>query len=520
MLDRRVEWGSQLYPTTARLQAAIPIFAQWLSRRRTLIGLLRRPKNERYKSTLIFASGLQIDQALPNSLLDILLRRRMLLDLLRRKPATASGIVDQIIQRSLPDEERTLPPGIFRTGKSKFDPARANVLLVVHQTSRTGAPVLGWNIARHLAERYNVFIVTLGGGPLLHDFVAVSIETHGPFGYHGSAPESLDLAIGKLVNRHPFKYAIINSAESWRLVRPCAARAIPVVFLLHEFATYVSARSGLRAAFDQASEIVFPARLVADSSLKIHPPLQARQIRILPQGMSVLPATGQTRPIKFHPALRALTTARAEGAIIVLGAGSVDFRKGVDLFLTTAMQVCRNHLNFHFLWVGHGYKPDEDMAYSIYLREQVERAGLQERMMFLDHLPDLEPVYALADIFLMSSRLDPMPNVTIDAAHRGIPVICFDQASGMADILKSEPMTAGCVVDYLDTGRAADVILSLGENRDSLQQVAMATRRLAASVFDMAKYVDALDALGSQAPGAGMAFERQPEAHPLAARER
>jgi glycosyltransferase involved in cell wall biosynthesis len=113
-----------------------------------------------------------------------------------------------------------------------------------------------------------------------------------------------------------------------------------------------------------------------------------------------------------------------------------------------------------------------------------------------------------------------MPNVTIDAAHRGIPVICFDQASGMADILKSEPMTAGCVVDYLDTGRAADVILSLGENRDSLRQVAMATRRLAASVFDMAKYVEALDALGSQAPGAGMAFERQPEVHPLAARER
>jgi glycosyltransferase involved in cell wall biosynthesis len=105
----------------------------------------------------------------------------------------------------------------------------------------------------------------------------------------------------------------------------------------------------------------------------------------------------------------------------------------------------------------------------------------------------------VADFFMLASRLDPMPNVTIDAAHRGIPVICFNEASGMADVLKSDPITAGCVVDYLDAAMAADAILSLGRDRDALRSVAAATQRLATEVFDMTRYVDALDRLGSNA---------------------
>lgn len=432
----------------------------------------------------------------------------MLLGLLRRSPEDAAAIVDLIIQHSLPETLRPLPPADVRTNKSRLNPSRENVLLVVHQTSRTGAPVLGWNIATHLARHYNVFTVTLAGGPLLHDFEALSVETHGPFGHASANFSAIDLGLGKLFTTHKFKYAIVNSSESRALIEPCAAHRIPIVFLLHEFATYVYARDELRAAFDRASEIVFPARLVAESSLKIHPALQNRPLRILPQGMSMLPGTGKTQAAGLHPTLQALAASKSQGVKLVLGAGTVEFRKGVDLFLATAMRVCRADTSFRFLWVGHGYRPSEDMVYSVYLREHMERAGLVDRVIFLDQQPDLEPVYALADMFLLSSRLDPMPNVTIDAAHRGIPIICFDQASGMADILKSDPITAAGVVDYLDAAMAAEAILSLGRDPAALREVAAATRHLAASVFDMAKYVDALDDLGTNATSSASAAFR------------
>lgn len=493
------ELAAQNPPLAYQLRPACSDFAQWLSRRRVLIGLLRRPGAERYIRVRIFAASLNINHVLPDRLLHHILRRRMLFGLLRRCPANAATIVDAIIQRSLAAGDRPLPPASFRTINGKLNASRQNILLVVHQTSRTGAPVLGWNIARHLAARYNVFTITLGGGPLLQDFEALSVETHGPFGYDTINPATIDQGLRRLFDTYEFKYAIINSCESRSLIEPCASHAIPIIFLLHEFATYVYQRDELRAAFDLADEIVFPAALVAESSLEVHPALRTRPLRILPQGMSVLPDSGKASPADLPPLLVELAAARAQGAMIVLGAGSVEFRKGVDLFLTTAMRVCRADANIHFLWVGHGYKPDEDMGYSVYLREQMQRSGLQARMRFLDQVPDLEPVYALADIFFLSSRLDPMPNVTIDAAHRGIPIICFDKASGMADVLKTEPATAAGVVDYMDTAMAADLILSFARDRDALGRVAAATRQLAADVFDMAKYVDALDALGAQA---------------------
>jgi glycosyltransferase involved in cell wall biosynthesis len=497
-------------PNPDQLRPACSVFAQWLSRRRTLIGLLRRPGTERHQLARRFAAALNINHVLPDRLLHGLLNRRMLFGLLRRSPATAAGIADAILQRSLPDDGRRLPPASFRAVNGKLDAARENILLVVHQTTRTGAPVLGWNIARHLAERYNIFTITLGGGPLLQDFEALSVETHGPFGYASINPATIDHGLLRLFETHEFKYAIINSCESRALIEPCAARAIPTVLLLHEFATTVYQRDELRAAFDLASEIVFPAALVAQSSFEVHPILRGRPTRILPQGMSVLPGTGKTAPANLPPILAALAAARAQGAIIVLGAGSVELRKGVDLFLATAMRVCRAGANIRFLWVGHGYRPDEDMAYSIYLREQIARSGLQDRMHFQEQVPDLEPFYALADMFFLSSRLDPMPNVTIDAAHRGIPIICFDQASGMADVLKAAPLTAAGIADYLDTAMAADLILAYARDRDALAQAGAATRALAADVFDMAKYVAALDALGAQA-AAGKAAAGQAE---------
>ena len=423
----------------------------------------------------------------------------MLFGLLRRCPANAASIADSLIQRALPAGDQPLPPASFRAIEGKQIATRENILLVVHQTSRTGAPVLGWNIARHLAARYNLFTITLAGGPLLPDFEALSVETHGPFGYASINPASIDHGLLRLFETREFKYAIINSCESRAFIEPCAARAIPTVFLLHEFATTVYQRDELRAAFDLATEIVFPAALVAESSFEVHPALRQRPVHILPQGMSVLPDTGKSLPAHLPPLLAELAAARAQGAMIVLGAGSVEFRKGVDLFLSTAMRVCRAGEKIRFLWVGHGYKPDDDMAYSIYLREQIFRSGLQDHMHFLDQVADLEPVYALADFFYLASRLDPMPNVSIDAAHRGIPIICFDRASGMADVLKSNPVTAAGIADYLDTAMAADLILAYARDPDALARAAAATRALAAEVFDMTKYVAALDALGAQA---------------------
>ncbi len=389
------------------------------------------------------------------------------------------------------------------------DPAKENVILVVHEASRTGAPVLGWNIARQLAKRYNLYTICLGGGELKSDFAAVSVALHGPFPdhYRYSAPY-IGHALNHLLESRKFRYVIVNSAESRSVVPFCARRFIPTVMLMHEFASYVLPRASLKQAFELATEIVFPARVVADAAKHRFPFLNGRDTHILAQGASILPATKEpakkTAPPKSsNKDLATLTREHDQhGTFIVLGAGAVQIRKGVDLFIAIAAAVAQAQPSrpIHFLWVGHGYRPEEDVAYSAYLDEQLNRSGAEASVTFLDAVLDLEPIYRIADAFLLSSRLDPFPNVAMDAIERGIPLICFKEASGTADLLLSDPETSAAVVGYFDVDAAAKVVLQLATDEALRARMSDATRRLAQTRFlAMETYVAQLDAIGTQA---------------------
>ena len=69
-------------------------------------------------------------------------------------------------------------------------------------------------------------------------------------------------------------------------------------------------------------------------------------------------------------------------------------------------------------------------------------------MTFLGEVNSLEPVYAMADIFLLSSRLDPFPNVAIDAMLAGLPVVCFENGlrSGRDAVKSCRPQAFGCAI--------------------------------------------------------------------------
>jgi len=307
-------------------------------------------------------------------------------------------------------------------------------------------------------------------------------------------------ALEPLFDNHSIDYAIVNSSESRATVELCAKRLVPTIFLMHEFGTYVSPVSELRRAFDWADEIVFPARLVARSSESVHRHLVERDLKILPQGMSELPPdTEESIKLSSGDPLSDLRANKAEGTLFVLGAGGVSLRKGVDLFIAVAAAVKRSYpdKNIHFVWIGQGYRPDRDMNYSIYLKEQLERSDLDRNFSFLNEVPDLEDVYSLADIFLLTSRLDPLPNVSIDAAWRGIPIVCFEGASGTADLLQKNSVTAYGVVPHLDVQAAGDVIAELASNEPKFKALSQATSIFAREIFDMEAYVRELDSIGA-----------------------
>ncbi|WP_409563186.1 glycosyltransferase family 4 protein [Hyphomicrobium sp. MC8b] len=371
---------------------------------------------------------------------------------------------------------------------------RESVLVVVHETSRTGAPILAWNLVEGLRKQYDVVTVRMGDGPLTPEFESISSEVI------EWRRDSRSKPYGSLAKRK-FKYAIVNSCESREFIEVCRKYSIPTVFLMHEFASYVYAIDSLRAAFDASTEVVFSSTIIERDAIRAHPSLAGRKRHVLPQGRCVIPASYSQQPPK-PKVLEELKRAKSSSNVfIVIGAGSVQFRKGVDLFLQTAASVQREiqSRDVQFVWIGKGYNPDTDKQYSVYLKEHILRAKFRLAPIFLDELGDLSDVYSLADVLMLSSRLDPLPNVAIDAAMEGVPIVCFDDASGMADILLENRNTADGVVNYCDTAEAARVISRLAANDSERLRMSDSIRALAEVAFDMKKYIAQLDELGSYA---------------------
>jgi SAM-dependent methyltransferase/glycosyltransferase involved in cell wall biosynthesis len=383
---------------------------------------------------------------------------------------------------------------------SLLDPDREIVLLVSHEASRTGAPILAYNVAAHLRGRYNVITVLLRGGPLFEDFGKCSAVVIAPFSYDDWHEAEAIRLVERLNKLGRISYAIVNSIESRWVMSSLVKEGIPVVSLVHEFASYTQPQGAMSEALEWATQMVFSADITAKSAVQELPTLSNRTIHILTQGHCLVPGARQaTAPDSL--ALRSTMLPKGrEDALVVLGGGAIQIRKGVDVFLACAASVMAlaPKRPVRFVWIGQGYDPANDANYSSYLAEQIARSGLGETVAIVDEVADLGPAYATAGIFFLSSRLDPFPNVTIDAALSGLPIVCFEGGSGIASLLDADATLRKCVVPYLDAHAAACVIAELADNESERVRISQAMRRFGEATFNMERYVVQIDTLGRQ----------------------
>lgn len=390
---------------------------------------------------------------------------------------------------------------------SRLDSGKPTVLLLLHEATYSGAPILGWNLLRELKLTRNVVVVLRKGGPLvsgLKDFATAVIEPQFP--HISDNPVELERLAQRIVETYKPTYAIANSVETRLLATMLRRSQVPVVALVHEFATHTPPHA-LTTLYKSSDALVFPADLVYRSSLERYEILAQRNTRILPQGPSEVPrlkvgedieSYGRTAPSVTSGALATLL-AEPDPPFTVVGLGAIDLRKGVDLFIATATALREKYgCDFRFIWLGERVHSDHHQ-YNVFLDEQLVRSGVADCVHFFRPVDDLGPVYDAADAFFISSRLDPLPNVGIDAALRGIPLLCFNGATGFAEMLANDEDIAWLVSPHLDTGAVADRIARLVSDREARTVAANATKRLAHMAFNMMRYTRTLDDLGCAA---------------------
>jgi glycosyltransferase involved in cell wall biosynthesis len=155
----------------------------------------------------------------------------------------------------------------------------------------------------------------------------------------------------------------------------------------------------------------------------------------------------------------------AQSAIIIGGCGLTEWRKGIDIFNYTALQVLNTTpADVHFIWVGITKKSTD----YYHLKYDLERMGIANRVHLIEGAADIINYTACFDVFFMSSREDPYPLVMIEAGLNKIPVICFENSGGAVDFVGDE---IEMKVPYLDINKAAKVIVELVENKDKRESL-------------------------------------------------
>jgi len=151
---------------------------------------------------------------------------------------------------------------------------------------------------------------------------------------------------------------------------------------------------------------------------------------------------------------------------IIWGCGTIHWRKGVDIFIETAIKLWnRGGRNFVFYWIGGNYWNQEEKKWGNWSKYEklIEKHKLTNLIKFIGEIENPRDYLVAGDIFYLPSREDPFPLVCLEAAECELPIICFEKAGGIPDFVKND---AGIVVPYLDIDAAAEAIEYLMVRKD------------------------------------------------------
>ena len=369
--------------------------------------------------------------------------------------------------------------------------AQRTVTFITHEATRTGAPRVLLSLMQWLRANTDLRMQTLAvrPGPLLREFRALGrvVQLEGDWPYllsvqrgirlarqmttgvdrpfdrivHRAAGMSLWLACAPQLRRlGECDLIYANSVQSGWGVRSINSGA-PLVSHLHELedalldpyeAPNVRTMCGTRAR-----QIVVPAVAVRD--LLVHRMgIDASRISVLYPFITV-PDARVDRDMR-RTVRRKLEI--PENAIVVGMSGAFILRKSPDRFIDVAARVMHQARGapVYFVWIG----GDATLEYGRYVMTDIRRLGLTDRFRHVTERIDPRPYLGALDIFLLSSRSDPFPLVCLEAAvHAETPIVCFDQAGGMPELVGRD---CGIVVPYLDTVGAAEAVFQLSKNAE------------------------------------------------------
>lgn len=115
----------------------------------------------------------------------------------------------------------------------------------------------------------------------------------------------------------------------------------------------------------------------------------------------------------------------------ILSAGLLLPIKGYDKAIRVAAKVLPQYPDWKWIICGEG--PERER-----LQKLIDEAGISEQMLLIGNVKDMDEQYQNAAMFVMTSEMEGLPMVLLEARSWGLPLVSFDIMTGPSDIIDAE----------------------------------------------------------------------------------
>lgn len=265
----------------------------------------------------------------------------------------------------------------------------------------------------------------------------------------------------------PFDIIHGHSSKGGAVARLAAiGSGVPAFYTPHALIMMTPDLSAARRRFYSSIEFIlsrFSRQIIAvspaEARLAVATGLGASRVVTIPNGVG---------PPQLSPRDEARRICGAGPDEIVIGSvGRLVENKGPDVLVNALAIALRTSSPLRVVFVGDG-------PMKTTLAELSSRLGIAGKVMLLGEL-DARKVFAGFDIFAMSSRMEAMPYVVLEAMAAGLPLIATT-TSGV-ELLVQEGVN-GLIVPMDDCDAFAAALVTLAADSSRMAQMADSSRRL------------------------------------------
>jgi glycosyltransferase involved in cell wall biosynthesis len=346
---------------------------------------------------------------------------------------------------------------------------KKNILFVGHDANRAGAQILLLRFLKLLKNHpdFEFTVLLKTDGVLADEYrqVAETIIWDAPARIPTDAEKWKDkLGIKKIepdlpINRLPvkkFDLIVSNTISNGDILPELASLGCPIVTYCHELEMgirmYTSEQNFANVLKYSTSYIACGAS-VKENLIKNHK-IQEEKIVILPSLLSDEAYNFKTDYSKIFQVRKELGAANQK-TLLIGGMGTIDLRKGVDMFVQLAKSL--DFKDFQFVWIG-GSK--DQAEYKIF-EVEIEKMEMK-KFILKESVSNPLDYMAAFDVFMLLSREDPYPLVMLEAALLERPIIAFDKSGGAKDFVERD---CGHLIEYLNVAEIPNKLVKLGDNQ-------------------------------------------------------